>query len=204
MHGLIRSLRFARRVKGAIRRALSDAGIEQYLHTEDRRTLQKIILPYFASSQEFQRILFVGCDWYTRGYRRFFSARDYWTLEIDPIKRKYGAQQHVIDSLANIEMHFSADSLDLVVCNGVFGWGLNEKADVEKSFFGVHRCLRFAGVLVLGWNHIPERYPFPLEDLESLRCFRPYNFPPLGTAQFEVPTRNRHTYSFYVKQPNYS
>src|SRR5882762_2282845 len=68
----------------ALRRGIMSLGIDLYLRTDDRRVLEQIILPYFAERSEFSRVLFVGCDWYTRGYARIFRAKTYITLEIEP------------------------------------------------------------------------------------------------------------------------
>ena len=161
--------------------------------------LEKEIFPYFVPLPQYSKILFVGCAWYTRGYRTLFSAKDYQTLEIDPLESKYGAKKHITDSLENIDQHFQEGELDLIICNGVFGWGLNEKASVENALRGCFRCLRPGGILIQGWNDIPERCPFPLEECQSLKLFQPFVFPPLATAEYRVATSSRHIYSFFVK-----
>jgi hypothetical protein len=102
-------------------------GFDFYQKTEDRKILEDTILPAIAGSPEYQRILFIGCDWYTRGYQRVFAGRDYWTLEIDSSKSKYGARQHIVDSAENLALHFKPNSLDIIVCNGVIGWGLDDR-----------------------------------------------------------------------------
>src|SRR5882724_8239237 len=55
-------------------------GLNLHLNTDDRRVLEKVILPYFASQSEFLRILFVGCDWYTKPYGKYFKEKEYWTI----------------------------------------------------------------------------------------------------------------------------
>ena len=125
--------RLRRKLKLALRNAIMSTGVELYRHTADRRMLEKIILPYFAESHGYERILFIGCDWYTRGYRRYFPEREYWTLDCDPAKQRFGSQRHIVDSMANLANHFPEGQLDLIVCNGVFGYGLNERADVEQA-----------------------------------------------------------------------
>jgi hypothetical protein len=52
---------------------------------------------------------------------------------------------------------------------------------------------------VFGWNDIPQNRPFPPDEIESLKRFRPFVFPPLGTAHERVAVENRHVFSFYVK-----
>ncbi|MCX7012352.1 MAG: class I SAM-dependent methyltransferase [Candidatus Sumerlaeota bacterium] len=161
--------------------------------------LETIIFPYFIESSEFSHILFVGCRWYTMRYRKAFEGKDYWTLDIDPRQRRYGARKHIIDSMENLARHFKDNALDLVVCNGVFGWGLNNKADAENALQGCHQCLREGGVLLLGWNDVPQRRPFHPRECRTLALFDPWVFPPLSASEYLTDTRNRHTYDFYVK-----
>lgn len=160
-----------------------------------------MIFPYFVPLPQYSKILFVGCAWYTRGYRTIFRDKDYQTLEIDPRESRYGAKTHIVDSLENIHKHYDEGALDLILCNGVFGWGLDDRAAVEIAFGGCFRCLRSGGVLVHGWNDTPERCPFPLEECQSLQQFQPFVFPPLATAEYRLAGSSRHTYSFFVK-PN--
>ncbi len=40
----------------------------KFLLTDDRRVLETIIFPYFCQRNEFYKILFVGCEWFTVGY----------------------------------------------------------------------------------------------------------------------------------------
>lgn len=173
-------------------------GVDFYIRTDDRRVLETIILPFFAQGSEWRRILFVGCAWYTRGYRRLFAGNDYRTLEIDPREARYGTAQHIIDSVENIRDHFREGDLDVIICNGVFGWGLNERSAVDKAFQGCFESLRGGGILVLGWNDLPDRTPFPLETCPALQSFTPFVFPPLGSTRF-LTGSGRHTYDFYLK-----
>jgi hypothetical protein len=186
-------------LKTTVVKIITLTGFDLYLVQDDRRVLQTIIFPYFADRAEFSKVLFIGTAWYTRGSRRFFEDGEYWTLEIDPALSKYGSKHHIVDSFANVSDHFPAGEFDLIVCNGVFGSGLNAKPDVESAFQGSHYCLRDGGIFILGWNDIPEKRPFGLEESESLRLFAPYVFPPLNAAGFLTANPNRHTFNFYIK-----
>ncbi len=188
-----------KKIKKAVSKLLVSCGAQLRLHTLDRDVLEKTILPYFAQDPQFQRILFIGCDWYTRAYSRLFAGKEYWTLEMKPSRRKFGAVLHITDRCQNTARYFDPSSLDVIVMNGVFGYGLNEREDVEQTLAGFHCCLRDQGIFVLGWNDVSSCRPMPLEDIEGLRRFEPYAFPPLGSAHYLTPTHNRHTFSFYRK-----
>jgi hypothetical protein len=183
----------------AARKVLVTCGADLRLKTADRAVLESRILPYFAQDASFERILFVGCDWYTKGYARLFADKEYWTLEPNPNRRKFGAARHIVDVAQNVGRHFRPGALDAIVMNGVFGFGLNERQAVEATFAGLHVCLRGGGVFVFGWNDVRENRPFPPEEIESLKRFSPFVFPPLGSAHERVNAANRHIYSFYTK-----
>lgn len=186
-------------IRRPVRHMWMAAGMDLYLPSEDRRVLEQTILPGLVAQAGVKNVLFAGCGWYTRGYRRFFDEDHYWTIDIDPEKERYGARRHIVDSLANLNRHFSPGELDAIICNGVFGWGLDAKDDVEKAFEACHACLRDEGIFILGWNDIPERRPFPLSECEALEMFRPCALPPLETSTLATATDLRHMYNFYRK-----
>ena len=188
-----RAWRLGRRLIGA------GFGLDSRLDTEDRRLLEGTIIPFLVARPDIRTILFVGCDWYSRHYTRLFPGCELWTIEKDPLKRIYGGRRHVIGPLHTLERHFARDTFDLVVCNGVVGWGLDDPDEVESSFEACRRCLRPGGVLVLGWNDVPERTPFPLEECRALARFVPYRLEPLGVSRLLTATVNRHTFNFYRK-----
>lgn len=165
--------------------------------TPDRRALDRDILPQLAARAECRRVAFVGCDWYTRHYEQIFAGKEYWTIEKDPARARFGGPRHVTSDLASLDAHFEPESLDLIVCNGVLGWGLHEPADIERSFSACARALRPGGVLVLGYNDVPEKMPVPIESIRALEAFAPdASFPePISTG-----TYNRHTYRVLARR----
>ncbi|HEY3258519.1 MAG TPA: class I SAM-dependent methyltransferase [Gemmatimonadaceae bacterium] len=181
----------------AIRRRLR---LTASLGTEDRRVLEQIIFPDLLADPAIGAALFVGCDWYTKQYERLFSPKvDYWTIDPDPARRKFGAKQHVIAPLEEVERHFPTARFDLIICNGVYGWGLDGRAASESAFAQCHACLRTGGLFMLGWDDLPARTPVPLEELASLRLFAPSRFPALDSWRYLTDTPYRHTYAFYRK-----
>jgi SAM-dependent methyltransferase len=176
-------------------------GLDLHLNYVDRYVLEDTIIPYFVAQKEFYKILFIGSDWYTKPYRKYFRKKEYWTIEIDESKKKYGSKRHITDSLLNLNLYFESNYFDLIVYNGVFGYGINTREDTEASFKQCFQCLREGGILVFGWNDIPERRSFPvIEECQSLQKFEPYFFAPLSTSQYlTADDRLRHTFNFYIK-----
>ncbi|HVK06618.1 MAG TPA: class I SAM-dependent methyltransferase, partial [Armatimonadaceae bacterium] len=168
------------------------------------RLLEQVILPDLARRAELRRVLFVGCAWYTESYERFFPGREYWTLDLDPEQARFGARggRHLVDSASRVAGHFAPASLDLIVLNGVYGWGLDARDDLEEAFGGFRACLRPGGLLLVGWNDVPEHTPVPLESIDALKPFAPWVFAPLGGARIPTDTELRHTFDFYQKPPD--
>lgn len=188
--------------KMPLRHLVMAMGIDLYMRTEARRVLETIIFPYFVKNPDYPRVLFVGCGWYTKPYNHVFAGSQYWTLDIDPERSRYGSSRHITDSLRNLDAHFDQSELDLIICTGVFGWGLNGRDEVEASFSKCHDALRDDGVFILGWT--PDRRPFSPEEIESLRRFRPYVFPPLETSRYLTSGKFkhgefRHAFDFFLK-----
>ena len=61
------------------------------------------------------------------------------------------------------ERLYGDESFDVVVANGVIGWGLNEQAGFEQMMAQCHRVLKPGGLLILGYNDTPERAPYPVD-----------------------------------------
>ena len=170
-----------------------------YYPSEDRSILECLIIPYFQLSPEHKSVLFVGTDWYTQGYARMFGLKQFSTVDAMPSAARYGASHHIVGGMQTIDRHFRPDSLDLVVCNGVVGWGLDRTADAEAAFNAAHDCLRPGGHMIVGWNDLEQHRPYRLSGLDSMARFEPWVFPPLATSQHLVDNAWRHVFSFYRK-----
>lgn len=204
-------------------------GLKTPLHTHSRYVLERIIIPYFVSRMDMKTALFVGCDWYTKHYQKLFRGMEYWTIDPDPKKKRYGFRNHVVDLLENLYYYFPSGYFDLIICIGVYGWGLNQKEQCELALRNCFDCLREGGEFVLGWDDLPEdspsspisrhyhvsfeelrslgwHRPVPLEELESLKAFRRQRFAPLATWRYPTTWQYLgkgpfcHIYDFYVKR----
>ena len=174
-------------------------GLPNPIRTPDRDTLERVILPAYAARPDIGNVLFVGCAWYTRHYEKMLPGRIYRTIDPDPWKKRFGSRRHIVAGLEDLAAHVAPGSLDLIVCNGVFGWGLDKRDDCERAFDACFEALRPAGELVIGWNDVPEHRPLALASLQSLRRFRPLTFAPLDSAQYLANPENGHVFDFYAK-----
>jgi SAM-dependent methyltransferase len=175
-------------------------GLSTPLNTTDRIVLEQVIFPHYSQDAAIRKMLFVGCGTYTAHYQRlFFPQKDFWTIEPDPGAARHGARQHIIAPLEELERHFPENEFDLIICNGVFGWGLDRHDQCEAAFSQCHSRLARDGQFLFGWDDVARRTPVALETISSLTRFRPYTFPPLRTSRYVTETPYRHTYAFYRK-----
>ena len=174
--------------------------IDPFHRFEDRRVLIDVIFPYLIGDPGVQRVLFVGCDWYTKPYERRFSRKEYWTLEVEDNKRRYGAKRHIVAPLRSLAAYVAPAFFDAIICNGVFMvTAIETPEEAEPSFVACYTCLRPGGLFILGWNDTAELRPYPPEESETLARFRPFLFPSLATHRYLTDTGYRHVYSFFVK-----
>jgi hypothetical protein len=174
-------------------------GLPNPMRTRDRDVLEQVILPAYAGRSNIGSVLFVGCAWYTRHYEKMLPGRVYQTIDPDPWKKRFGARRHIVAGLESLDAHIAPGSLDLIICNGVFGWGLDDRIDCERAFAACFAALRPAGELIIGWNDVLEHRPLELTSLQSLARFRPLTFEPLGSTQYLANLENQHVFNFYAK-----
>jgi SAM-dependent methyltransferase len=181
----------------AAHRFLIPLGIDTRKKRRDRVVLETVLFPALLHSQEYHRILFIGCAWYTLHYPRLFASKQFSTLEIDGQAAPYGASIHHVDSCEHLDRYYTAGELDCIVFNGVFGFGLDDRASVERTLDAMHRCLRPDGLLIFGWNDLPRHRPFPPFELAAWDQFSKSVFPPLNTDVFLSDPVNRHQFHFF-------
>lgn len=174
-------------------------GLSLRLNFVDRVFLEDRVFPWMLEQRDLQRVLFIGCDWYTRAYPSIFKTREFWTVDADPLKARHGGEHHVVDRLENLSRRFTPGYFDAIVHTGVFGWGVNSREAAEDTFEQCRNCLRPGGLLVFGWDDVPEHCSFPvIEECEALRRFQPVEFPPLGVHQhLTADDQLRHTFNFF-------
>jgi hypothetical protein len=184
----------------AVRAARFALGLPTRMDTEDRRVLEEVIFPYYMNLPGIRSVLFVGCDWYTKHYgSTFFQHQDYWTIDVAESARKFGGPHHIVDSLEHLDAHAPADSFDLIICNGVFGFGLNTLDQCERAIGHCHSRLRSNGHLLFGWTDVPARVPVPIESIRGFDGFERFAFPAFKSWRYVTSTPYRHTYDFYRK-----
>lgn len=164
--------------------------------------LEQVILPAYARRIDIDRVLFVGCAPYTQHYSELFGEREYWTIDPVARRRRYGSKRHIVDRLENLASHVQPAYFDLIVCNGVLGWGLNALDHAEAAFAACDRHLREGGELVVGWNDVAPRNRIAPDEVQALRHFERLMFAPVLTVRLRVDAPQKHVFDFYRKPSN--
>jgi len=167
--------------------------------SHDRSILEEVVLPYFAEHTSFQKILFVGCSAYTQWYEHIFHSKEYWTIDFKHVKRKYGAKCHIVDSITNVRRYVAKNYFDVIIMNGVIGYGLNRVGDIEQAIDACYEVLATEGILLVGWNDTSRRTSIDIRALHALSKLREYYFDPLQACHYRTEDSHRHVFSFYQK-----
>jgi hypothetical protein len=146
-----------------------------------------------------QKVLFVGCAAYTQQYKEIFQGKEYWTIDPKRVKKKYASEWHIVDSITNVETYITKDYFDVIIMNGVIGFGLNSIGDIEQAINACYAILASRGILLLGWNDTAHRTPVDIRAIHALGQFRQYHFEPLRACHYVTEGSERHTLSFYQK-----
>lgn len=133
----------------------------------DRRYMEEAILPAVAALAP-RRLLDVGVESYTRDYgRRLPPDCEYWTLDLNPNVAKYGPPgRHIVANVLDMASYFEPGSLDVVLMNGPFGYGLDLLDEQERTIAAAHAVLRPGGRLLVGWDRAEDGTPVVMGEKE--------------------------------------
>ena len=66
------------------------------------------------------------------------------------------------------------DQFDVIIANGVIGFGVNHIDQCEDLLAGLEAVMKSSGVLVLGYSNSPSRIDFKLEHVKSYHLFEKF------------------------------
>ncbi|WP_256943263.1 class I SAM-dependent methyltransferase [Achromobacter xylosoxidans] len=181
-------------------------GFDFRLKAPNRSFLEQQIFDYLnqqaTRTDTPMRCLFVGMHEYTWHYPRLLKM-EFHSLDMDPEQAIYGPTgRHTIGSATNMSEFYAEASFDVVVANGVIGWGLNKRADFERLMEQCHRVLKPAGLLILGYNDTPEHAPFEV-DIAWRDLFAPTTpaIPGVTQARHAMNDSYAHVFIFGERRP---
>jgi hypothetical protein len=158
------------------------ATARRIMASPDRKLLVEQILPAFATLGG--TMLWVGVKRYTLGYPAILQ-RDgaaLWTSDIDPGSAAWGVKgRHVTGDLLRADQAFAPASLTAVLCNGVFGFGVDTPQSQAVALDALARIIAPGGWLLLGWN--TDRTADPLLNGAFARAFEPASLQGLAARQ---------------------
>jgi len=118
-----------------------------------RIVLAREILPAYARLGG--RILWIGCRRYTKSYGRLLTrySGECWTTDIEPAHAKWGQKhRHFSCDVTRIDELIPSAAFDTVLCNGVFGFGVDTREAQLAAMAAMGSILKPGGRLLLGWN----------------------------------------------------
>lgn len=163
--------------------------------------LETVVIPALAKAGG-RRMLFVG----TRSYNQPAYARckmegiAVWSIDMDAAASVYGAPDgHFVGNVCDIETLAGGRVFDVIMFNGVLGWGLNSAPEALMAVKAMKNVAAAGGLLFVGWNP-------GLTDGAEIAIMRPHlvhtsvgaipediEFPPRGAAQ-----RYPHRYELFT------
>lgn len=173
------------------------------LDTPSRAFLEASIFGYLnrlaAAGPEPQQLLFLGVDKHNWHYPRLLRA-DFHSLDISPRNAVYGRPgRHWTGDALEMAAHYGPDAFDVVVANGLLGFGIDGEAALRRLLAQCHQVLKPGGLLVLGYNDLPERTPFPVVVDDGLEEFVPA-IDGMTASRHMVDDCYRHVYCFCRKR----
>lgn len=186
-----------------VKESILKTGWSWGLYTPPDRATLVVLLRRFAERADIKRVLFVGVKAYNRELPAIFAPRVFATIDPTPEVAAFGGAPHWVDVLENLEAHTGPSSFDLVVMNGVIGFGLNEPTNVERALRQVHRALSPGGTLLLGINEEIATH-VDLARVEAMKHFVARDLPGFGAPRLVLPTPFRektHTFACFERSP---
>jgi SAM-dependent methyltransferase len=108
-----------------------------------------------------------------------------WTTDIEITHARWGAAgRHLTWDLLHIDQLLAPGSFDIVLCNGVFGFGVDTREAQLAALRAMAAILKPGGRLLLGWN--TDRVADPLT-IDFVRSAFVADDPTGGGARIAVP-----------------
>jgi SAM-dependent methyltransferase len=163
--------------------------------------LETVVIPALAKAGR-RRMLFVGTRSYNRPAYERCKAEGIavWSIDMDAAASVYGAPDgHFVGNICDIESIAGNQRFDVIIFNGVLGWGLNNASEALMAVKAMKNVVAPGGLLFVGWNP-------GLTDGAEIAIMRPHllpasvgavpediEFPPRGAAQ-----RYPHRYELFT------
>ena len=181
-------MKFVKKIPYALKRAVFRAspalarslGFDFRLRVPSRMFMEREVFDYV--NQQFRRgttapaarCLFIGLDKHNWHYDRLLDP-DFYSIDLNPRNAAYGQpNRHVVGSATELSSYYRPNSFDVVIANGLIGFGLDTEEAFNQLMFECHRVLASDGMLVLGYNDKPDRLNFNIEQATGYQVFKTF------------------------------
>ncbi|MBU1246200.1 MAG: methyltransferase domain-containing protein [Nanoarchaeota archaeon] len=135
---------------------------------EDRYFIERRIFPKIKH----KKVLLVGVANYTENYPFRLRKNSLWSIDIDPSVAKYGAKNHIVGNIKDIDSFFNKDFFDIILMFGVFGYGLNDPKEADKTLKNCAKVLNKKGQLFIQWSDMPGHNQVNPQELDNYKLFK--------------------------------
>jgi hypothetical protein len=178
------------------------ANITTPVRNLDRNFLEKDIFQFLNSiAKKNHKLLFIGVAYYTRHY---YSKLRYEvkTIDINSDVKKFGNKNnHTIGSATSLTEYYS-NKFNVILANGLLGYGLNSKNDFNRMLEMCFTCLVDNGILIIGYNNNSKHLRFSLSSVHGYTLFDEFvpKIPSMNSCLIQVNPVNDHTFLFLKKR----
>jgi hypothetical protein len=170
------------------------------MRSHARRVLERVIFPAIYADATVKTILFVGVASYTSWYPTLFNTRpglSFRTIDPDPQAVRFGARgRHRIGRVESLATEAaSRGAYDLVIANGLFGFGTDTDEATVAVLDACHAVLQSGGRLLIGYSKPGTFDP----DLVDPGRVRPSPIPGLAVDRYATMNENRHSFACFAK-----
>lgn len=171
---------------------------ESYGKSGDRRFLEKIIFKSIFNRKS-AKILFVGVHTESEWYSRIWENDPRIEYEcIDPVYEKLNRDdfyQAKIQDL-NEAIDFKG-KYDIVIINGVFGYGINESKEIDEALVAAKYIMKPGALLIVGYRKSSQFCDVDTRKIEEQ--FKKANIPGVNNHKQENLHSNGHCFASYKK-----
>jgi hypothetical protein len=148
-----------RRLPGGMREWARQIVVDRQIsRSPDRAILLQEVFPALGRTTALSantKVLWIGCRRYTEKYYPLIERQgaECWSIDIEPDMQRWGRPgRHITGDMLELRRLFPTDFFDVVLCNGILGWGVDTPADQLKAFEAMATVMKPGGWLLVGWN----------------------------------------------------
>jgi SAM-dependent methyltransferase len=153
-------------------------GIEFPLKSPNRIFLETSVFQYinqtYGGKHPRCNGLFIGTDKRSWHYPKVLDLELH-TIDIEKKKALYGNHKHhIVGSATELQRYYDPESFDLIIGNGLIGFGMNALEQCEQLLAGAALLLKPDGLFVIGFNDGPEFVNFKVKAAANYQLFEEF------------------------------